>query len=330
VFDIGSGSTKSKAYIVDICKNKLIKTLKEINKHIKYQDCISKSPDKKTITKACLTEGLNAIKEIKKEYGINCKQEQCAGVATAWARNAKNAKELLDLFKKENVHIYSISQNDEGELGFATAVNDLELKGVNPQNIVVWDIGGGSFQLAALDEKGILNSYDGKWGIFNLFQEVRKKFPKEGCSPDKERFFGKDELEKILQYVAEQVGVEVKQDKFIINKISNQKVRVIGIGRIMYLGLRYQLGLINPIPKEKIKELIYKFADKTIEDAYHMYPKLPPHFVSLIQQSLILIWGIMESAGIDQIEIVNSTLTDHVALDEDYWKVAKNYPKPAK
>ncbi|ETN98295.1 hypothetical protein RFI_39213 [Reticulomyxa filosa] len=320
VFDIGSGSTKSKAYLVNKCLSKVIKSIGEINKHVRYQDCISSSFDKKTITKKCLDEGLKALKSIESGYKIDCNKEKCAGFATAWARDARNSEDVLSIFKEENIHIIPISQQEEGELGFKTAIFDPEIREtIDPKKVIAWDIGGGSFQLSALDNSGIVYTHEGQYGIFDLFQEIREKFPKAGHNVNKERYFEKDELEAIFKYTSNKVSQELAKDNFITSKLKDKDTRVIGIGRIMYLGLRHQLDATNPVTKAKIKCLAYEFTNISVEEAKKKYPKLPEHFASLVQQSLILIYGIMDSAGIDKFEIVNSTLTDHVAIDQDYW-----------
>ncbi len=318
VFDIGSGSTKSKAYLVDTCRDELVEVLGEINKPVKYQHCISSSSDKQTITDDCLKEGLGAVKAIETEYGIDCEQERCKGIATAWARNAKNSEDLLNSFKQEDVHINLISQKEEGELGFKAALIDPYLEGVEPHKLLVWDIGGGSFQLSGMNKGGELYTHEGPWGLFNFFQEVREKFPLKGAGISKERYFGKHELEGILKYASDRVGKQILKDKVIAEKLKT--ARVVGIGRIMYLGIKYELELENPITKQEVKELVYQFADITPKEAKKKYPKLPDHFVTLIQQALILVYGIMDGAGIDKIDIVNATLTDHLALDKDFWK----------
>lgn len=320
VFDIGSGSTKSKAYLVDICQNKLVENLGEINKPVHYQQCISGSHDKKTITEQCLKEGVDAIKAIENGYGIDCGKERCKGVATAWARNAINSTELLGIFKQHDIHIHLISQKEEGELGFKTALIDPHLKGVDPNKLLVWDIGGGSFQLASLDGSNEIYIYEGPWGLFNFSHEVEEQLNIKG-DKRKVNYYNKEELDKMLSYASDRVGKEILKDKIVANKLKTAKV--VGIGRIMYVGIKYELELQNPITKQTIKELIYGFSEMTVEQAQKKYSNLPDHFAPHIQQALILIYGVMEGAGIDELEIIDSTLTDHLVLDDGFWDISK-------
>ncbi|KIE05989.1 hypothetical protein NF27_CG01690 [Candidatus Jidaibacter acanthamoeba] len=317
VFDIGSGSTKSKGYLVDICQNKLIKNLGEVNKAVRYQQCISSSIDKSSITEECLTNGLRALKAIEQEYGIDCGEHKCKGVATAWARNAKNSSELLNTFKLHDIHINLISQKEEGELGFKTALSDPYLKGVDPDKLLIWDIGGGSFQLSVQDEHDEIHTYEGPWGLFNFVHQLKEDFSLKGINLTKEGFFNKDELKEILEYTSHELGKDIQKDKLIVEKLKTAKV--VGIGRIMYMGIKYELDLTNPISKEEIKDLIYEFAGMTVSEAQKKYPKLPDHFAPLIQQALILVYGVMDGAGINKLEIIESTLTDHLVLDQSFW-----------
>lgn len=319
VFDIGSGSTKSKAYLVDKCEGKIVKNIGEHNKAVHYHDCIAVSHDKKTITKQCLQDGYKAVKDIEAKYGIDCHKEKCAGIATAWSRDARNSDDLLDIFKKENIHILEVSQQAEGELGFKTAINDPEIQGIRPERIVSWDIGGGSMQLGTMHDRKI-HIFEGDYGIIDFFHTVRTHFPKEGYSASKERYFGKDELDKILHFTANTIGDKVMQDKVIKRKLHQKDVKVVGIGRIMYLGIKDELGVQNPVKKEQIKALIYEFADISKEEAKQKFPRLPDYFVMLVQQALIIVYSVMESAGINELYIVDSTMTDQIAIDKTLWK----------
>lgn len=321
VFDIGSGSTKLEAYLVDKCENKIVSQFGDFRKSVRYQECISSSIDKKTITKECMKQGLTAIKAIKNHFNINCRQEKCRGIATAWSRKVRNSLELFDLFKSEGVHISTISQEEEGILGFKAVKTDRTLQGAEEDRLVIWDIGSGSFQLTTLKNKDDVYVYNGPYGNTNFFQEIKEQnLLQTNAGFENKRYFTKSELDIILPYAVEKARESVQKDSVITAKLAQKNIRVIGIGKLMYNSIKTELELENPIKKDTLKKFIYNFSDITFKQTKENFPKVDYDYMDLIQKSLIIVWSIMESSGIEQIEVLDSgDLADAVAVDPDYW-----------
>jgi exopolyphosphatase/pppGpp-phosphohydrolase len=93
-------------------------------------------------------EGQDSIIEILKSLklaGESYGSKKCDAVATELFRTAKNGREIAEnISSLLNMEIKIISPEEEGILSFLTIVQE---KNLNPEDIVVLDIGSGSFQI---------------------------------------------------------------------------------------------------------------------------------------------------------------------------------------
>ena len=313
-FDVGSGAIKTTGNKVDKCKGEILEKLGEHNVHIKYESCMQHKEDKLVISQDCINQTKEAIQGIEKAYDMDCATSRCAGVATAWARKASNASELLKLFKAEKIDIEVLPQEDEGELGFYTAKTDVAAKNTVNEKIVVWDLGGGSFQLSALDSKKEIHVYNGMYGVESFDKMIRKAFIHDDAI-----YFDKEKIDKAIDFTVKKLGYKIRKDSVIRNRVLEKDVVVYAIGRPMYRGIRETLNFNEVVTKEQIYNAAVSFSGKSVAEVQKIYPMLPDHYVRQSQPALILIYSIMEGLGIDQIHILNTKASDYISIDERYW-----------
>ncbi len=313
-FDVGSGAIKTTASKVDKCKGEIVEKIGEHNVHIKYETCLESKGDKVEISEACIKQTKQVIQDIEKAYDMDCATSRCAGVATAWARKASNTEELLKLFRAEKIDIEVLPQKEEGKLGFYTAKTHNTAKYKLNDKMVVWDLGGGSFQLSAVGGDGDIHVYNGMFGVESYDKLIRKAFMNDGMI-----YFNKERLDRAIDFTVKKIGNKVRKDKVIRNKIKENDVVVYAIGRPMYRGIKENLKLSDVVTKEQLYNAALTFSGKTVEEARKAYPLLPDHYVMQAQPAIILIYSIMESLGIDQLHILEAKATDYIAIDEKYW-----------
>ncbi len=313
-FDVGSGAIKTTGNKVDKCKGEILEKLGEHNVHIKYESCMQNKDDRLVISQACIAQTREAIQDIEKAYDMDCASTNCAGVATAWARKASNSSDLLKLFKAEKIDIEVLPQEDEGKLGFYTAKTHLAAKNTMNENMVVWDLGGGSFQLSALGDDGDIHVYNGMYGVESFDRLIRKTFMQDGMV-----YFDKERLDKAIDYTVKRIGNKVRKDQVVRNKVQSKDVVVFAIGRPMYRGIRETLNFEEVVTKEQIYNAALTFSGKSVDEVQKMYPILPDHYIKQSQPALILIYSIMEGLGVDQIHILNAKASDYISIDERYW-----------
>lgn len=149
--DIGSGSTKAVAAIVDVCEKKIERILYEDQISLGFSETAEKTDDR-GIPSAFLREAVEKIRPLSDRLKA-LELKSISGVATSAFRTAKNGNEIVaSLSRQLNIPIEVISQEAEARLGYWSAV--AKRPDVDREQIVVWDIGGGSMQMIAFDEEG--------------------------------------------------------------------------------------------------------------------------------------------------------------------------------
>ena len=319
-FDFGSGAIKSKAVEFDVCINKTHKVFGQFDKPIKFINCL-KLDDNRVyfIDEKCLNRATIEFNNFEEEYNISCKKSKCAGVATAWARKASNVKTIIDALAKQGVQMKILSQHDEGIYAFNAVIKSGEIDNIDSKDVIVWDIGGGSFQLSMLDENNKVYVYHGAHGIESFEKEIRNVLHNNlyNHSP----FFSNEALKIAMNYAYEKYGHPILQDKVILKKFKdNPKVKIYAIGGPMTKGLKKQMY----VPKTATLENLYKtakiFEDRSEGDVYwNSFPELPIHYVKSAQISLILIHGIMKGIGVNQINILDTSISDYVMYEKELW-----------
>ncbi|RKX62854.1 MAG: hypothetical protein DRP34_03425, partial [Thermodesulfobacteriota bacterium] len=104
--------------------------------------------NKKIISSEAFKRGLEGLKKIKEElfkYGI----EKYKAIGTEVFRKAKNAEEFIKKAKKETgIEIEVISPEKEAKLALKGIIWGLKELGINIENFIIIDVGGGSSEFA--------------------------------------------------------------------------------------------------------------------------------------------------------------------------------------
>jgi Ppx/GppA phosphatase family len=144
-FDIGSGTIKLQISDVDVASGRIKRTVFGEERPCAFGADYLKSRDG-TLSASIQEKGamtIAAFQAIGEKYGV----EAYAAVATAVFRKANNGEEFLDRVRSMGVPVSTITQEEEAELGHATAV---AISGKSFDECVSWDSGGGSFQISYL------------------------------------------------------------------------------------------------------------------------------------------------------------------------------------
>lgn len=97
-----------------------------------------------------ITQTLQFFKKVSERYN----SVKCYGVATELFRKAHNGKEVIqEISTQLGIEIKIISSTEEGILSFLTIVQERNL---DPEKIVVLDMGSGSFQITCRHEGAFL------------------------------------------------------------------------------------------------------------------------------------------------------------------------------
>ncbi len=316
-FDFGSGSIKAKAVSFDKCSNRIHKVFAQYDKPVKFANCMEKKTDSFQINQECIQQAIIEFKNFEYELDINCKDKKCAGVATAWARKADNVNVIMDALKAVGVKIKVLSQSEEGFYGFYSVVkSNLD---VDIQDIIVWDIGGGSFQLSTLDHNNQLHVYHGQHGI-ETFEDELRSVMKVSANSQLPFFIG-DDLNTALEYAYEKYGKLIMKDELIAKKLlHNKNLKIYAIGGPMTKGFKRQMYIPTNMKPEHLLKSAKIFEKKSINEikAFY-YPELPLHYIPSAQISCILVHGLMKGGNMKSVEILDNTLSEYVLYDKTLW-----------
>lgn len=316
--DIGSSATKARGYVLDRTNNKLVEDLGEISESVEYQYHLN---DTSNIVKPeYVYLGISKILKIISHYYENSTFEienlKCAGIATAWARNAKNIEDYQKILKANGIDVRVVKQEEEAEIGYKAAVSFYKSYEHDAQKMFshVLDVGGGSFQIISENDKHEFTTYNGLWGSSSFYKDVRLHSLPEGEKYNVNRYLTKDELIKAREFVKEKISSKIED--FIGDKKS--EVEIAGIGAFINKGMKNFSDGEN-ISLSNISQIIDSFSTSTIDEAAEKYPNYGKKFISDAQSNLLLLEGVMEGLGVEKVKLLNAKSVDYVAYDESFW-----------
>ncbi len=305
--DIGSGATNLKVAKVDPKTNKITELLFEKSIPVAYQKHLEQSSDN-TLDSEVMNQGTRAVNTLKKlADGYHAKK--VVAVATAAFRKASNAQAFAKQIEEvTGVSVRIINQDEEGILAFRGALAVTRFK---PEQIVTWDIGGGSMQLTTLSPEGTYLVEKGATASIpfknEVIQEIKHGDLKTIQSPNPMT------LEQIQAGIALSAKNAQSTPPFIKTKIQTSHQTIIGVGSLFNYAIRPLIhgSLVQPDALEKaIKEM----ANKTDE-------QLPGGALAEVAvTNPLLVLGYMKELGIPQVEIVQVNNADGALTYPPYWE----------
>jgi exopolyphosphatase/guanosine-5'-triphosphate,3'-diphosphate pyrophosphatase len=318
-FDFGSGAIKSQSAEVNSCTGKIIEIKEELVENNKFEQCIhTNENDEKFIIDDCVKKSIKAVENIERKFGIDCSVDKCRGIATEWARKVVNSHEILNSMAERHIHIKVLTQKEEGEAGFRAALAHPDVQATPKNDLVVWEIGGGSFQISTLDDQGEIHVYNGKFGAESFDKAARALVNADGNNNSS--YLDGEDLEKVLNF-AESIGAEVLSDPVISKKLQNPNVKVFTMGRPMYKALHQQMSLPVNTNAATLLDVVNKFSGATYQDVQtKLFPEIPDFFLKTAQSCAIVVYGIMKGAQINEINIISARLNDYILTHPEYWQ----------
>lgn len=304
--DIGSGTTNLKVAKIDPQTNKIISIIFEKTIPVPYQKQLEQSPTKE-FSHDIMNEGIKSI-QILKNAAYEHQAKKVVAIATAAFRSANNGQAFAKQIEKATgVKVRIIDQDEEGVLAFRGAI---ALTPVEPQNAVVWDIGGGSMQLTTLSNTGTYLIEHGKLASISfknaIIQNIEKKDLKQVSSPNP---MNAAEMEAAIQF-AKQKSQET--DPFIVKKLSSPRTEVLAVGNLFNLGVR-PLVNSNTMTQQQLSDSLKGLVDKT--DSQILGEAIPEVAVS----NPLLVLGYMQGLNIHQIHFIKVNNADGALTYPVYW-----------
>ncbi len=301
-FDIGSGSTKMTLAKVNTCENKIVEVFFEDQAAVGYKQALYDNNN--TFSQKILDEGISELKELKQtatELGVT----EFSALATQAFREATNGQKALDRISDDvGLKVRVINQELEAKFGYLGAKVKHPFN--DDENILVWDIGGGSMQMTYV-ENGEFKYYLGKLASVSFKQTVLKNlYNGKNVSPNP---IGKTKSKKARAlarfFASANVSAEVK--KYI------KTARIFGIGGVHYYSVRKQTlkkgHIYNQTQLRVALSKRSKLNDKQIGGK----------FAATDVTNIALVLGFMESLGMRKVETLKVNMSHGLFLDKSSW-----------
>jgi proline iminopeptidase len=310
-FDIGSGQIKMQVSDVDLKINKIVNILLTDVAYVGLREHLVKSLDGR-LSSDIQNKTVDAISGLMKK-AAPFHPEAYHAIATEALRLAKNADMLVDRIEKETgVHVTIVSQEEEGILGFISAVSEAD---VDFDKAISWDLGGGSFQITAKTD-GHYSVYQGRLGktpMKNALLKIQGKDADPMFSPNP---ISKSQAIEAIEFVKANIkNIPIELQK----KLNHPDVVVLGIGINPLWGMQQSTYFDKTqVLKELNCRLNLDDAAIRIKDSI---PEERKESFTHVVSNLILAYGIMEALNISQVHYVGTQGANAVGalLSPKYW-----------
>lgn len=306
--DIGSGATKLKVAEVNLETKKIDKVLAVENFAVQYQETLLNSPDH-MFTEEVMQQGINSLLE-SKAIAENLGAEKVVAVATASFRSGKNAEEFIDrIYRETGIKVHIIDQELEGILNFEAATAQVDIP---PEDLIVWDIGGGSFQFTTLDKDGKIMVYRGTDASVPFRNHVITHIKRQDLTDTKTPNPISPNQMSATQAKAREIADKV--DAAFKEKILDPNSKVVGVGNIFAYNIHPIVCKQSPYSQADLDYRVQRLVGKTDAqvgggDYANVYITNPA-----------LVIGFMQSLGIDQVHIEDINNADGALLYPEFWE----------
>jgi exopolyphosphatase/pppGpp-phosphohydrolase len=323
-FDLGSGMFKLMVADVDLSQSSTkIQYTKMIS--VRLGEYFNESTDK-SLNKEVQEKAKKAICELLKD-AQGLKATEVAGVCTAVFRKASNGAELLQALNgimneqyassspTSQSRIQLVSGEIEGMLGFQTAAALHSAKA--SKDIVSFDCGNGSFQIARKKDDKAFDVYEGQFGCSGatkaFLEEVRKiPYTKENpINP-----VTQDEINTLVHVLK----CKLDLPEWLKDKLANAETRVVGFGdsEAIFAMVAKTLEKTN-FTLEEVKEVLKKFAEKTAKD--EAITKITDEHQS-VAIKVALLTAVMEKFGIQSMHYEQTMGSiPGLLISKEFWPV---------
>lgn len=302
--DIGSGTTKIAVARVNVCQSRIEKVLYQDQRAVAWNDALAHAPDNQ-LTPAIARQGAAALQQVL-AHAQRFHPQRISGVATAVFRNARNGQAVIDdLQRQTGAQISLISQQQEAKLGFLSARAALNDPAIRDEQLLVWDIGGGSMQMTAWRQQAgqpVADIYQGKLAsvtLKNFILRVLKNSP-DAPSPNPIGSWRQSVLRFVQFYATNEVSPQIKQD------VAGRQV--IGIGGVHGFSIR------NQLPGRPHHYTLAALRQLSQQQVWKGDSELSGDYRATDVSNLLLVEGYMEALKINEVTIVEASLLQGVLL----------------
>ncbi len=327
--DIGSGATKAFAAVVDVCSKprRIVEKLFDEKVKISFGEALEQNTEG-NIPADVITDASAKIATLVESMNAR-NLESIETVATAAIRKSKNRDDvagqissamnerLIGKTKLGNLQVRVLSQIEEAQVGARSALANLPASAATSENgpLVVWDIGGGSMQMTALDSNELFTSELASVTFKNqVIREIQKKDPSVLKSPNPLKKDSKKATALARSHATKNLGTFLK--------LHSTKPRWVGIGGVLALSVQKQVDreVLAPRPKtdlmvQNVSQFTQTDLAKTLDArATRTDEEIESEYRETEITNLALVLGYMQALKIEKIETVEASLVQGLLI----------------
>lgn len=305
--DIGSGGPKLRIAEVDLTTNKIIKVLHIEQYPVIFQESLSRSSDK-TLNAEVMLQGIQAIKDAI-TVARSFKAEGMVMIGASIFRNAVNGEQFANIIHSEvGFPVHILDQELEGKLAFQAV---LAKTNTNSDNLVVWDIGGGSTQFIGMNDGSCLidgsNEGSGSFRDF-IIESIQRRDIKEHRSPNP---ISQEQANLAKAYASD---LAMKVDQVFRDKLREPKVEVVGVGSVFGRGIVSLMPGKTSFTIEDLTAAVHKLVGKSDIDLGG------GNFACIEVSNALLALGFMKGLDIKQMSIIDVNNADGAMIYKAFWE----------
>lgn len=309
-FDFGSGKIKLQVADVDTARREIVNPIYADAKIVLLSEDLATNQEGQ-LSEEIQAKALKAAKKLKKK-ALALGAIEFAGLATEAYRKAPNGQVLIDKYLTQlGIPVKMIPQTEEGRLGFLALVAENKL---DPTQVVVWDIGGGSLQVTYLDDDSNLQVYMAPFGRITtknaIIQFIKRDDLAKVASPNP---MNKQQWQQALNYFQ---AVLPQPPESLLRKLKNSKVQLIGIA-----AHPEKLRILGNYNESDIQTLLEERLNKTDEELSKTLES-PSTAIS----ELVLVQSILKKLQAHSVHYIRTSSGSSSALltDEAFWPTSKH------
>ncbi len=300
--DVGSGGPKLRVAEVDLSAYRIARILHIQEYPVAFQDALSRSDDR-ILSPQVIHQGLESIKAAI-ATARSFEAEKIVILGASIFRNAANGEQFAHAIHIEtSLPVHVLDQDLEGKLAFQAA---LAHTGADSDNLVVWDLGGGSYQFIGAER--VYKSQDAS-GPFRdyIIEIIQGKNLKEHRTPNPLT------CEDAVLAEAHAFVLSFKIDHVFQMKIRSPSTQVVGVGSAFSRGIAPLIGKNHFTVGELVlltESLIGK-ADRDLGNSI---------FSCCDVSNALLILGFMKGLGIKEMSTADINNADGALLYKTFWE----------
>lgn len=306
VVDVGSGSTKFCIADVDLRTNEVVRIIFSNNYKVGYQESLEKSYDHRFERELC-DRGLEVFSEIDslcQHYQV----ERISAVATEAFRQSTNGEAFArEVCQKTNIPLRIISQKEEGAIAFFSAASGMQ----NKDELIVWDIGTGSFQLTVAESDDDIVVFMGSLGSIPFKNYIIDVIQDRDSSCGETLFpFSREDYLQADRYAR---ALARRAFPLIKDRIGDTDGRVVGVGRLFNNSLLPITEDGKTITRKDLRDFIESNVGKSADEL------AADPFAAANLSNAILVLGFMKALHIHEIVPVDTATTAGMLSYAPYW-----------